>query len=170
MELKDVTMAALNGKFIINKRPSASADAYVDEAAGPVVIGIKDDKAYSIKLTEEQINDVTKGKLIATVDEANKKIGWIQNHNEDYSYDVYDGPEYSEYIGDDAGYPLIQALDLFFRGLDITTYDPYILGYQEVLDSLVDKDGNSSTTTTTSSTTVKPTTTTTTTSTTAKQG
>ena len=165
MNPKDATMENLDGKFIVNNYPSASADVYFGDGAGPVVLAVKSDKVYQVGLTKEELQDVTKGKLIATVDESKKEISWVQYHHKDNLYDTYNGVRVSGYDGADAGIPLIQAIGLFFKGINVTAYDPYILSLDDILNAVYNADGSkaASTTTTTSTTTVAPTTTTTTT-------
>ncbi len=161
-------MANLDGKFIVNNYPSASADVYFDDGVGPVVLAVKSNKVYQVGLTKEDLQDVTAGKLIATVDGSKKEISWIQYHDKDNLYDTYNGVRVSGYDGADAGVPLIQAIGLFFKGINVTAYDPYILSLDEILDAIYNADGSSTTaTTTTSTTTVAPTTTTTSTTTVA---
>lgn len=164
MNPKDATMENLDGKFIVNNYPSASADVYFDDGAGPVVLAVKSNKVYQVGLTKEELQDVTKGKLIATVDDSKKEISWVQYHDKDNLYDTYNGVKVSGYDGADAGVPLIQAIGLFFKGINVTAYDPYILSLDEILNAVYNADGSKETaTTTTSTTTASPTTTTTTT-------
>lgn len=99
MDLKDTTMANLDGKFIVNNYPSASADVYFDEGAGPIVLAVKSNKVYQVGLTKKDLQDVTKGKLIATVDASKKKISWVQYHHKDNLYDTYNGVRVSGYDG-----------------------------------------------------------------------
>jgi len=165
MDLKDTTMANLDGKFIVNNYPSASADVYFDDGAGPIVLAVKSNKVYQVGLTKEELQDVTKGKLIATVDDSKKEISWVQYHDKDNLYDTYNGVKVSGYDGADAGVPLIQAIGLFFKGINVTAYDPYILSLDEILNAVYNADGSKATATTATTTTKKvaPTTTTTTT-------
>lgn len=164
MNPKDATMENLDGKFIVNNYPSASADVYFDDGAGPVVLAVKSNKVYQVGLTKEELQDVTKGKLIATVDDSKKEISWVQYHDKDNLYDTYNGVRVSGYAGADAGVPLIQAIGLFFKGINVTAYDPYILSLDEILNAVYNADGSKATATTTTSTTkASPTTTTTTT-------
>lgn len=162
MDLKDATMANLNGKFIVNNYPSASADVYFDDGAGPVVLAVKDNKVYKVGLEASDLADVTKGTLIAEVDDVKKEISWTQKHDEDNLYDTFGGVRVSGYDGADAGVPLLQAIGLFFKGINVTAYDPYILGLEDLLKIIYNADG-SNTGTTTTTTTVAPATTTTTT-------
>lgn len=165
MNPKDTTMENLDGKFIVNNYPSASADVYFDDGAGPIVLAVKSNKVYQVGLTKEELQDVTKGKLIATVDDSKKEISWVQYHDKDNLYDTYNGVKVSGYDGADAGVPLIQAIGLFFKGINVTAYDPYILSLDEILNAVYNADGSKETATTTTTTTKKvaPTTTTTTT-------
>lgn len=157
-------MANLDGKFIVNNYPSASADVYFDDGAGPIVLAVKSNKVYQVGLTKEELQDVTTGMLIATVDDSKKEISWIQYHDKDNLYDTYNGVRVSGYDGADAGVPLIQAIGLFFKGINVTAYDPYILSLDEILKAVYNADGSKATATTTTSTTkASPTTTTTTT-------
>lgn len=168
MDLKDTTMANLDGKFIVNNYPSASADVYFDEGAGPIVLAVKSNKVYQVGLTKKDLQDVTEGKLIATVDASKKKISWVQYHHKDNLYDTYNGVRVSGYDGADAGVPLIQAIGLFFKGINVTAYDPYILSLDEILNAVYNADGSKAAATTTTTTTKKVAKTTTTTTTASK--
>lgn len=168
MDLKDTTMANLDSKFIVNNYPSASADVYFDDGAGPIVLAVKSNKVYQVGLTKKDLQDVTKGKLIATVDESKKEISWVQYHHKDNLYDTYNGVRVSGYYGADAGVPLIQAIGLFFKGINVTAYDPYILSLDEILNAVYNADGSKAAATTTTTTTKKIDQTTTTTTTVSK--
>lgn len=165
MNPKDTTMENLDGKFIVNNYPSASADVYFDDGTGPIVLAVKSNKVYQVGLTKEELQDVTKGKLIATVDDSKKEISWVQYHDKDNLYDTYNGVRVSGYDGADAGVPLIQAIGLFFKGINVTAYDPYILSLEDILNAVYNADGSKASATTTTTTTKAASKTTTTTTT-----
>ena len=98
-----------------------------------------------------------------TVDGSKKEISWVQYHHKDNLYDTYNGVRVSGYDGADAGVPLIQAIGLFFKGINVTAYDPYILSLDEILNAVYNADGSKATTTTTTKKVDSTTTTTTTT-------
>lgn len=141
MELKDVTLAKLEGNFVLTSYPTDAGNVYVEGGHLQLGFGVKNGDVYQINFSDEEIADPTKGKLVVTLDADNKKIYWLQSHLEQQPYDTYNSLRDSSFAGD-AGYPLLEALDQYIKGTyNSTGYDTRLVTMAELASGVVDADG-----------------------------
>lgn len=129
-----VKLADLNGKFIVIKDVTDYGDLFNDMGDQALIFGIKDGYVYQIKFDkdfETNIQDVTKGKLVAYLDADKSKINWLQDHVEQQPFESFNSLRSSKFVGD-AGIPLLEALEAYIHG----TYN--ISGYDTRLVTLAD--------------------------------
>lgn len=135
--LEKVTEADLDGNFIVIKDVTDYGDLFVSDGDFPLVFGVVNGNIYKLhyndadKFTAE-LADPTKGKLVVELDKANKKINWLQDHIEQQPFESFNSLRSAKYYGDDAGLPLLNALQAHIHG----TYN--ISGYDTRLVSLAD--------------------------------
>ena len=194
IDMSNVTVADMNGKYIAVKIFSGSGDVYtvVDgDTRYNHVFAITDGKIYDGKLEEDEDTGVTKyvvdqkpvveldTKQVTSVDGGEDTTVDIVRYvakREDINvnpYDISANPVHESQIvgkGDHAkAVALLQALTKYMRSYQFFSYDAYVADMYELLDDLheiVATSTTSTTTSTTTTTTTNPTTTTTSTSTT----
>lgn len=143
MELKDVTLAKLEGNFVLTSYPTDAGNVYVEGGHLQLGFGVKNGDVYQIDFSDEEIADPTKGKLVVTLDASNKKIYWLQAHLEQQPYDTYNSLRESTFAGD-AGYPLLEALDQYIKGTyNSTGYDTRLVTMDELASGVMGADGGS---------------------------
>ena len=137
--LDGVKYSDIDGKFVVLNDVSASGDMYNDNGLGLLIFGITNNNIY--KITLDQVSDPTQGTLVVTGDATNKKVTWVQDHDEDNSYDVaneaYAGYDTSAYYGDDLGSPILQALRYHVTGTyNIVNYDPFLVTDEDIYEGI----------------------------------
>jgi hypothetical protein len=143
MELKDVTLAKLEGNFVLTSYPTDAGNVYVEGGHLQLGFGVKNGDVYQIDFSDEEIADPTKGKLVVTLDASNKKIYWLQAHLEQQPYDTYNSLRESTFAGD-AGYPLLEALDQYIKGTyNSTGYDTRLVTMGELASGVMSANGGS---------------------------
>lgn len=135
--LEKITEADLDGNFIVIKDVTDYGDLFASDGDFPLVFGVVTGNIYKLhyndadKFTAE-LADPTKGELVVELDKANKKINWLQDHIEQQPFESFNSLRSAKYLGDDAGLPLLDALQAHIHG----TYN--ISGYDTRLVSLAD--------------------------------
>lgn len=135
--LEKITEADLDGNFIVIKDVTDYGDLFVGDGDLPLVFGVVNGNIYKLhyndadKFTAE-LADPTKGELVVELDKGNKKINWLQDHIEQQPFESFNSLRSAKYYGDDAGLPLLNALQAHIHG----TYN--ISGYDTRLVSLAD--------------------------------
>lgn len=133
-KVASVKLADLDGKFVVIKDVTDYGDLFNDMGDQALIFGIKDGYVYQIKFDkdfENNIKDVTKGKLVTYLDKDKSKINWLQDHVEQQPFESYNSLRSSKFVGD-AGVPLLEALEAYIHG----TYN--ISGYDTRLVTLAD--------------------------------
>jgi hypothetical protein len=142
-------LADLTDKFIVIKGVTDYGDLFAPEGDLPLILAIKADGVYKLDIAhdklEDQIADPTKGKLVVELDSANNQINWLQDHVEQQPFEAFNSLHSSKYIGDDAGQPLLDAIQNYIRGtFNISGYDSRLVSKAELVADLEDSDSSSS--------------------------
>lgn len=151
-------LADLIDKFIVIKGVTDYGDLFAPEGDLPLILAIKADGVYKLDIAhdklEDQIADPTKGKLVVELDSANNQINWLQDHVEQQPFESFNSLHSSKYLGDDAGQPLLDAIQDYIRGtFNISGYDSRLVSKAELVADLVGNAPASSATQPTSSAT-----------------
>lgn len=146
MELSKVSLATLNGKYVIVTSPTDSGNVYVENGHLDQGFGVVNGDIYHIDLSTDQIKDPTKGDLVVTLDAPNKTIYWRQTHEEQQPYEAW-ASLHSSKFGGDAGVPLLEALEAYVRGtFNLTGYDTRLVTMADLIGEVITADGNSTST------------------------
>lgn len=134
-------LADLADKFIVIKAATDYGDLFADKGDLPLILAIKDNNVYQLDIAgdklEAEIADPTKGKLVVELDTANKRIDWLQDHVEQQPFEAFNSLHSSKYIGDDAGQPLLDAIQNYIRGtFNISGYDSRLVSKAELVADL----------------------------------
>lgn len=125
-----VKLADLNNKFVVIKNITDSGNVYVDGGDYPQFFAIVGSNVYHV--TEQQLSDPTKGKLVITLDSDKKQVSYKVAHKEDQPYERFNTLRQVSYFGDD-GQALLQALKAHILGTyNIHTYDAYLTSVPEL--------------------------------------
>ena len=125
-----VKLADLNNKFVVIKNITDSGNVYVDGGDYPQFFAIVGSNVYHV--TEQQLSDPTKGKLVITLDSGKKQVSYKVAHKEDQPYERFNTLRQVSYFGDD-GQALLQALKAHILGTyNIHTYDAYLTSVPEL--------------------------------------
>lgn len=146
----DFKLADIDGKFIVIKDVTDSGDIYVDNGDLTLILGVVDGNVYRLTNKtadfEAQVADPTKGELVVELDKSNKKINWLQDHVEQQPFETFNSLRTSKYTGDDAGYPLVQAVEAYVHGtFNISGYDTRVVTAAELIADIKDGDAASAT-------------------------
>ena len=146
----DFKLADIDGKFIVIKDVTDSGDIYVDKGDLTLILGVVDGNVYRLTNKtadfEAQVADPTKGELVVELDKSNKKINWLQDHVEQQPFETFNSLRTSKYTGDDAGYPLVQAVEAYVHGtFNISGYDTRVVTAAELIADIKDGDAASAT-------------------------
>lgn len=141
-------LADLADKFIVIKATTDYGDLFADKGDLPLILAIKDNNVYQLDIAgdklEAEIADPTKGKLVVVLDTANKRIDWLQDHVEQQPFEAFNSLHSSKYIGDDAGQPLLDAIQNYIRGtFNISGYDSRLVSKAELVADLKDNGASS---------------------------
>ena len=141
-------LADLADKFIVIKAATDYGDLFADKGDLPLILAIKDNNVYQLDIAgdklEAEIADPTKGKLVVELDTANKRIDWLQDHVEQQPFEAFNSLHSSKYIGDDAGQPLLDAIQNYIRGtFNISGYDSRLVSKAELVADLKDNGASS---------------------------
>ena len=146
----DFKLADIDGKFIVIKDVTDSGDIYVDKGNLTLILGVVNGNVYRLTNKtaefEAQVADPTKGELVVELDKSNKKINWLQDHVEQQPFETFNSLRTSKYTGDDAGYPLVQAVEAYVHGtFNISGYDTRVVTAAELIADIKDGDAASAT-------------------------
>lgn len=141
-------LADLADKFIVIKATTDYGDLFADKGDLPLILAIKDNSVYQLDIAgdklEAEIADPTKGKLVVVLDTANKRIDWLQDHVEQQPFEAFNSLHSSKYVGDDAGQPLLDAIQNYIRGtFNISGYDSRLVSKAELVADLKDNGASS---------------------------
>ena len=141
-------LADLADKFIVIKATTDYGDLFADKGDLPLILAIKDNNVYQLDIAgdklEAEIADPTKGKLVVELDTANKRIDWLQDHVEQQPFEAFNSLHSSKYVGDDAGQPLLDAIQNYIRGtFNISGYDSRLVSKAELVADLKDNASSS---------------------------
>lgn len=141
-------LADLADKFIVIKATTDYGDLFADKGDLPLILAIKDNNVYQLDIAgdklEAEIADPTKGKLVVELDTANKRIDWLQDHVEQQPFEAFNSLHSSKYVGDDAGQPLLDAIQNYIRGtFNISGYDSRLVSKAELVADLKDNGASS---------------------------
>ena len=143
MELSEVSLATLNGKYIIVTSPTVSGNVYVENGHLNQGFGVVNGEIYHIDFSTDQIKDPTKGDLVVTLDAPNKTIYWRQTHEEQQPYEAW-ASLHSSKFGGDAGAPLLEALEAYVRGtFNLTGYDTRLVTMADLIGGVTTTNGSS---------------------------
>lgn len=137
IDLNSVEYASLDGKFIVIKDVSASADVYYPQGFAYLIFGITNNNIYRITL--DQVADPTKGDLVVTASADGKTVTWQATHTLDNPYETNNLLQQSGVVGSDVGIPLIEALyDHIVNTYNLATFDPNIVSTAELVYKALD--------------------------------
>ena len=141
-------LADLADKFIVIKATTDYGDLFADKGDLPLILAIKDNNVYQLDIAgdklEAEIADPAKGKLVVELDTANKRIDWLQDHVEQQPFEAFNSLHSSKYVGDDAGQPLLDAIQNYIRGkFNISGYDSRLVSKAELVADLKDNGASS---------------------------
>ena len=141
-------LADLADKFIVIKATTDYGDLFADKGDLPLILAIKNNNVYQLDIAgdklEAEIADPTKGKLVVELDTANKQINWLQDHVEQQPFESFNSLRSSKYVGDDAGQPLLDAIQDYIRGtFNIAGYDSRLVSKAELVADLKDNASSS---------------------------
>ncbi len=141
-------LADLADKFIVIKATTDYGDLFADKGDLPLILAIKGNNVYQLDIAgdklEAEIADPTKGKLVVELDTVNKRIDWLQDHVEQQPFEAFNSLHSSKYIGDDAGQPLLDAIQNYIRGtFNISGYDSRLVSKAELVADLKDNASSS---------------------------
>lgn len=134
-------LADLADKFIVIKATTDFGDLFADLGDMPLILAIKDNNVYKLHLAAskfaDEVADPTKGDLVVELDTANKEIHWLQDHQEQQPFEAFNSLHSSKYVGDDAGQPLLDAIQDYIRGtFNISGYDSRLVSKAELVADL----------------------------------
>lgn len=146
----EVKLADLADKFIVIKDTTDYGDLFADNGDLPLILAIKDNDVYQLDIASDKLDaeiaDPTKGKLVVELDTADKQINWLQDHVEQQPFEAFNSLHSSNYIGDDAGQPLLDAIQNYIRGtFNISGYDSRLVSKAELVADLEDNGSNAGT-------------------------
>ena len=111
-------------------------DLFDSRGADALIFGIVGTDIYRLEKLE-QASDPTKGELVVTTDADKKEIIWKQDHKEQQPFEAYHVLRKSKYIGEDAGQPMLEALQAHIHGTyNISGYDSRLVTFAELVADL----------------------------------
>ena len=132
----------LDKKFIVIKDVTDFGDLFDTRGAEVLIFGIVGTDIYRLEKLE-QASDPTKGELVVTTDTAKKEVIWKQDHKEQQPFEAYHVLRKSNYLGEDAGQPMLEALESHIHGTyNIAGYDSRLVTFAELVADLKDNSGS----------------------------
>ncbi len=133
-----VKASDLNKKFIVIKDVTDFGNLFDLRGADVLIFGIVGTDIYRLEKLE-QASDPTKGELVVTTDTAKKEVIWKQDHKEQQPFEAYHVLRKSKYLGEDAGQPMLEALEAHIHGTyNIAGYDSRLVTFAELVADLKD--------------------------------
>lgn len=130
----------LDKKFIVIKDVTDFGDLFDPRGADVLIFGIVGTDIYRLEKLE-QASDPTKGELVVTTDTAKKEVIWKQDHKEQQPFEAYHVLRKSKYVGEDAGQPMLEALEAHIHGTyNIAGYDSRLVTLAELVADLKKND------------------------------
>lgn len=128
----------LDKKFIVIKDVTDFGNLFDSRGADVLIFGIVGTDIYRLEKLE-QASDPTKGELVVTTDTAKKEVIWKQDHKEQQPFEAYHVLRKSKYLGEDAGQPMLEALEAHIHGTyNIAGYDSRLVTFAELVADLKD--------------------------------
>lgn len=133
-----VKVGDLDKKFIVIKDVTDFGNLFDPRGADVLIFGIVGTDIYRLEKLE-QASDPTKGELVVTTDTAKKEVIWKQDHKEQQPFEAYHVLRKSKYLGEDAGQPMLEALEAHIHGTyNIAGYDSRLVTFAELVADLKD--------------------------------
>lgn len=129
----------LDKKFIVIKDVTDFGNLFDLRGADVLIFGIVGTNIYRLEKLE-QASDPTKGELVVTTDAVKKEVIWKQDHKEQQPFEAYHVLRKSKYLGEDAGQPMLEALEAHIHGTyNIAGYDSRLVTFAELVADLKEK-------------------------------
>lgn len=126
----------LDKKFIVIKDVTDFGNLFDLRGADVLIFGIVGTNIYRLEKLE-QASDPTKGELVVTIDAVKKEVIWKQDHKEQQPFEAYHVLRKSKYLGEDAGQPMLEALEAHIHGTyNIAGYDSRLVTFAELVADL----------------------------------
>ena len=126
----------LDKKFIVIKDVTDFGNLFDLRGADVLIFGIVGTNIYRLEKLE-QASDPTKGELVVTTDAVKKEVIWKQDHKEQQPFEAYHVLRKSKYLGEDAGQPMLEALEAHIHGTyNIAGYDSRLVTFAELVADL----------------------------------
>lgn len=126
----------LDKKFIVIKDVTDFGNLFDLRGADALIFGIVGTNIYRLEKLE-QASDPTKGELVVTTDAVKKEVIWKQDHKEQQPFEAYHVLRKSKYLGEDAGQPMLEALEAHIHGTyNIAGYDSRLVTFAELVADL----------------------------------
>lgn len=126
----------LDKKFIVIKDVTDFGNLFDLRGADVLIFGIVGTGIYRLEKLE-QASDPTKGELVVTTDAVKKEVIWKQDHKEQQPFEAYHVLRKSKYLGEDAGQPMLEALEAHIHGTyNIAGYDSRLVTFAELVADL----------------------------------
>ena len=126
----------LDKKFIVIKDVTDFGNLFDLRGADVLIFGIVGTNIYRLEKLE-QASDPTKGELLVTTDAVKKEVIWKQDHKEQQPFEAYHVLRKSKYLGEDAGQPMLEALEAHIHGTyNIAGYDSRLVTFAELVADL----------------------------------
>lgn len=126
----------LDKKFIVIKDVTDFGNLFDLRGADVLIFGIVGKDIYRLEKLE-QASDPTKGELVVTTDAVKKEVIWKQDHKEQQPFEAYHVLRKSKYLGEDAGQPMLEALEAHIHGTyNIAGYDSRLVTFAELVADL----------------------------------
>lgn len=133
-----VKASDLDKKFIVIKDVTDFGDLFDPRGADVLIFGIVGTDIYRLEKLA-QASDPTKGELVVTTDAVKKEVIWKQDHKEQQPFEAYHVLRKSKYVGEDAGQPMLEALEAHIHGTyNIAGYDSRLVTLAELVADLKD--------------------------------
>lgn len=131
-----VKAGGLDKKFIVIKDVTDFGNLFDLRGADVLIFGIVGTNIYRLEKLE-QASDPTKGELVVTTDAVKKEVIWKQDHKEQQPFEAYHVLRKSKYLGEDAGQPMLEALEAHIHGTyNIAGYDSRLVTFAELVADL----------------------------------
>lgn len=126
----------LDKKFIVIKDVTDFGNLFDLRGADVLIFGIVGTDIYRLEKLE-QASDPTKGELVVTTDAVKKEVIWKQDYKEQQPFEAYHVLRKSKYLGEDAGQPMLEALEAHIHGTyNIAGYDSRLVTFAELVADL----------------------------------
>lgn len=136
LKASKVKAGDLDKKFIVIKDVTDFGNLFDLRGADVLIFGIVGTNIYRLEKLE-QASDPTKGELVVTTDAVKKEVIWKQDHKEQQPFEAYHVLRKSKYLGEDAGQPMLEALEAHIHGTyNIAGYDSRLVTFAELVADL----------------------------------